>query len=53
MISALRDIKDLHRNPTIHADQTLESVEDAINLQGAIRAAIGFMLGGIPEDQTE
>lgn len=49
LMSALRDIKDLHRNPTIHSDQTLETVEEAINLQGAIRAALGAMLSSIPE----
>jgi len=49
VISALRDIKNLHRNPTIHADSSLETVEEAINLQGAIRAEIGSMLQVIPE----
>lgn len=43
VISALRDIKNLHRNPTIHADQSLSSVEDAIDLYGAVRAAISAM----------
>jgi len=47
--SALKDIKDLHRNPLIHPEHSLESVEEAIDLLGAIRAAIGAMLPAIPE----
>lgn len=53
VISALRDIKNLHRNPTIHADRSLESIEEAIDLQGAIRAAVGAMLSGIPDLEAE
>ncbi|MFD0981038.1 hypothetical protein [Tropicimonas aquimaris] len=48
LIASLRDIKNLHRNPTIHADQTLESTEEAIDLQGGIRAATTIMLREIP-----
>ena len=44
LVPSLRDIKNLHRNPTIHADQSLQTVEAAIDLQGAIRAAISIML---------
>lgn len=47
--AALKDIKDLHRNPLIHPDHSLGSVEEAIDLLGAIRAAIGYMLPAIPE----
>lgn len=46
--SSLRDIINLHRNPTIHPEQSLEEVEEAISLYGAIRSAIGFMLKEIP-----
>lgn len=49
--SALRDIKNLHRNPLIHPQHSLESVEEAIDLMCAIRAAIGYMLKGIPVPQ--
>ena len=48
VISALRDIKDMHRNPTIHPERDLADVEEAINLYGAIRSVIGFMLEEIP-----
>ena len=53
VVAALRDIKDLHRNPTMHADQTLKSVEEALDLQGAIRAAVGAMLRDIPISETD
>lgn len=48
IISSLKDLKNIHRNPTIHADVSLASGEDAINLQGAVRAAIGYLLDEIP-----
>lgn len=47
--AALKDIKNLHRNPLIHPDHDLEAVDDAIDLLGAIRAAMGAMLPAIPE----
>ena len=46
--SSLRDIIKLHRNPTIHPEQSLDDVEDAVNLYGAIRSIVGFMLKKIP-----
>ncbi|OXE37173.1 MAG: hypothetical protein CGW95_03235 [Phenylobacterium zucineum] len=46
--SALSDLKDLHRNPLAHPGESLDSVEQAIDLLGAIRAAIGYMLKVIP-----
>lgn len=49
VVSALKDIKNLHRNPTIHADTNLDDTEQAIDLHGAIRAAIGAMLKSISE----
>lgn len=44
VVSSLRDIVKLHRNPTIHPEQRLDDVEQAISLYGAIRSVIGFML---------
>jgi hypothetical protein len=49
---ALRDLKDLHRNPLIHPDHDLDTVEEAIDLLGAIRATIGAMLPSIPAVPT-
>lgn len=51
--AALRDIKNLHRNPLIHPEHNLENVDEAIDLLGAIRAAIGAMLPEIPKVPTE
>jgi hypothetical protein len=42
--ASLRDLKDLHRNPLIHPEHSLESVDEAIDLLGAIRAVVGQML---------
>lgn len=47
--SALKDLKNLHRNPLIHPDHTLESVEEAIALMDHIKAVIFHMLKTIPE----
>jgi len=46
--SALKDIKNLHRNPLIHPEHSLDNVDDAIDLMGAIRAVVGSMLKEIP-----
>lgn len=50
--AALKDIKNLHRNPLIHPEHTLESVDEAIDLLGAIRAAVGAMLPAIAEAKS-
>jgi hypothetical protein len=42
--SVLTMIKDHHRNPVIHPDDRLENVEEAIDLLGIIRSALGLML---------
>jgi hypothetical protein len=47
--SALKDLKDLHRNPLIHPEYSLESVDEAIDLLGIIRSTIGQMLKELPE----
>jgi len=47
--SALKDLKDLHRNPLIHPDQSLDSVDDAIALLGSIHAVVVPMLKAIPD----
>lgn len=44
----LQSIKDFHRNPLMHPEQSLETVEEAIDLMAAIRCAIGYMLKEIP-----
>ncbi len=44
VIAALTSLKDLHRNPLMHPDQTIDTVEEAIGLMGAVRAAMTEML---------
>jgi len=46
--SHLRSIKDFHRNPLMHPEQSLESVDQALDLLAAIRSSIGYMLQEIP-----
>lgn len=48
----LKSIKDFHRNPLMHPEQTIESVDQAIDLMSAIRCAIGYMLKEIPDPPT-
>ena len=48
VIASLRDINKLHRNPLIHPEQSLESIDDALTLLGAVRGAVAYMLREIP-----
>ncbi len=48
VLSALKDLKDLHRNPMIHPEDTLESVDEAITVLGGIQSAIFHMLKVTP-----
>jgi hypothetical protein len=44
----LKDLKDLHRNPLIHPEHTLESVDQAIALLGSIQCVVVYMLKAVP-----
>lgn len=44
----LKSIKDFHRNPLMHPEQSLDSIDEAIDLMAAIRCSIGYMLKEIP-----
>lgn len=46
--AALRDLKDLHRNPLIHPEHSLESVDEAIALMNNIHTVVIHMLKEIP-----
>jgi hypothetical protein len=46
-IAALTQIKDLHRNPLVHPDETLTK-DEAIGLWGIVISATGAMLKAIP-----
>jgi hypothetical protein len=49
--SALKDLKDLHRNPLIHPEDNL-SISEAIALMNGIYTVMVHMLKVIPEAQT-
>lgn len=51
--SALKDLKDLHRNPLIHPEHSLETIFEAIALLGSIQAAVTMMLKDIPIEQPD
>lgn len=53
VIAALRDLQTLHRNPVVHPEDTLDSIEDAIALHGAIYTAMLHMLKAIPLPQLQ
>jgi hypothetical protein len=46
--AALRDLKNLHRNPLIHPDHSLESADEAIALMNGIHTVMVYMLKEIP-----
>ena len=48
IIAALDNIREFHRNPLMHPEHTLASIDEAISLCCAIRAAMGYMLEHLP-----
>lgn len=53
VVSTLDQIRDLHRNPTMHADYTLSTTEEAIALFGIVSSVISYMLASIPQKKVE
>jgi len=47
IFGALAALKDFHRNPVLHPDDRLESIEDAIALLGVVNTVIAYMLMAI------
>jgi hypothetical protein len=47
VLAILQQIKDLHRNPLAHPDETL-TLEEAVGLFGIVQSAINAMLKDIP-----
>lgn len=47
VLAALDSIRELHRNPLMHPEQSLENVEEAIALHGAINSVVVHMLKAI------
>jgi hypothetical protein len=48
VLAALQQIKDLHRNPLAHPEETL-TLEEAVGLFGIVQSAINAMLKEIPD----
>jgi hypothetical protein len=48
LVAALKDLKNLHRNPSIHPDDPVGTVDDAIALLSAVQPVITHMLKAIP-----
>jgi len=46
--SALRDLKNLHRNPLIHPEHSLETADEAIALMNGVHTVMVHMLKEIP-----
>ena len=46
-LSALKDLKDLHRNPLVHPEDSLENIDEALALLGSVHAAVVSMLKAI------
>lgn len=47
IFGALAALKDFHRNPVLHPDDHLETVEEAIALLGVVNTVISYMLNAI------
>lgn len=47
--SCLKDLKNLHRNPLIHPEDSIDTVDEALALLGIIQSAMVHMLKVIPE----
>lgn len=46
--AALRDLKDLHRNPLMHPEDHIADTSDAVALMGNVNAAMTLMLKALP-----
>lgn len=47
VLAALDSIRQLHRNPLMHPEESLETVDDAIALHGAVHSVVVHMLKAI------
>lgn len=50
-ISALNQIKDLHRNPNMHPEDVMD-MDEAIFLLGVVKSAIGWMVSDMKKRET-
>ncbi|MFY9658890.1 MAG: hypothetical protein WAK01_20295 [Methylocystis sp.] len=52
--AALRHLKEFHRNPLIHQEHSLETIDESIAIMNGIHAIITYMLKEIEnEEQTD
>ena len=51
--AALKDLKNLHRNPLIHPDHTIKTADKAIALMNSVHTTITCMLDEIPIENDE
>ncbi|MCI1143710.1 hypothetical protein MOP88_17680 [Sphingomonas sp. WKB10] len=50
VIEVLKGLKDLHRNPLMHPDDSIDTIDEALSLYAAVRAAIGYMIDRITNE---
>jgi hypothetical protein len=48
VLAALKDLKDLHRNPLVHPEHSIETADEAIALMNSVHNVIVHMLNEIP-----
>ena len=48
ILSCLRDLKDMHRNPLMHPDESIENLDDAIALLNSIHTCVVTILKELP-----
>lgn len=48
VLAALKDLKDLHRNPLIHPEQSIDTVDDVVGLLSGVHTVMMHMLKEIP-----
>jgi hypothetical protein len=46
--AALKDLKDLHRNPLIHPEQSIDTLDEIVSLMSGVHTVIMHMLKDIP-----
>jgi hypothetical protein len=48
ILAALKNLTVFHRNAIAHPDHNIETVDEALSLYAAVRAAMGYMLNELP-----
>jgi hypothetical protein len=53
LFGVLANVKNFHRNPVLHPEDHLDSIEEAIQLLGIVNSSIGYMLKALPVTPTD